>query len=102
MIRRRPPFTPGQIATIRAMREAGAAWRAIGAATGRSHVGCARYWIRAMGGSAGWARPRGREKLAAVSKPPGNRLALPAGSLDSWVAITVGTAIEAMTFGEYD
>ena len=31
MTRRRPPFTPEQIATIRAMREAGVAWRAIGA-----------------------------------------------------------------------
>ena len=30
MTRRRPPFTPEQIASIRAMRAAGAAWRAIG------------------------------------------------------------------------
>ncbi len=93
MIQRRPPFTPDQIATIRAMREAGATWRAIGAATGRSHVGCARYWLRELGGSAGWARPRGREKLVTALKPPSNRPALPAGSLASWGAVTAGTTI---------
>ncbi len=98
MTRRRPPFTPEQIAIIRAMREAGAAWRAIGAATGRSHVGCARYWIRAMGGSPGWARPRGRERPAAVPKPPGNRPPMPAGSLSSWDALTAGTAIDGTAY----
>ena len=33
---------PEQITTIRKIREAGATWRAIGAATGRSHVACRR------------------------------------------------------------
>ena len=98
MTRRRPPFTPEQIAIIRAMREAGAAWRAIGAATGRSHTGCQRYWIREIGGSAGWARLRGRVKPAAAPKPPGNRPALPAGSLSSWNALTAGTVIDGTTY----
>ena len=98
MTRRRPPFTPEQVATIRTMREASATWRAIGAATGRSHNGCRRYWIGAMGGNAGWARPRGREKPLAVPRPPGNRPALPAGSLASWGAVTSGTTIEGSDY----
>ncbi|MGI4939726.1 MAG: hypothetical protein ACRYHQ_04025 [Janthinobacterium lividum] len=94
-------FTPEQTATIRQMRPAGAGWRAIAAATGRSHVCCRRHWLREMGGVGGWARARGVNrsnfpglaKLAPVRRPP-----LPAGSAASWGAITCGTAIDGSAY----
>lgn len=108
MTRRRLPFTPEDSIVIREMRAAGASWRAIGIQIGKSHLGCQRYWVRVFNGATGWARPRGqirafteesveqaRERSPVVRS---GRLAMRAGNLLSWHAITVGTVLEGADY----
>ncbi|MBO1361983.1 hypothetical protein J2D73_19560 [Acetobacter sacchari] len=49
MGRRRKPWAPGDVNRLVKMRRDGKTWREIGAALGKPHISCARYWREVLG-----------------------------------------------------
>ncbi|NHN84511.1 hypothetical protein GOB93_07615 [Acetobacter musti] len=49
MGRPRKQWSRATVERLITMRRAGASWREIGAAIGKPHVTCARYWVEVLG-----------------------------------------------------